>query len=70
MKTEKTFNEQVEAQGLIVNISLMRQRIGVSAYDFDFLWSKDLEWLRNEQETTLKHYNEAILNMQKEGFLG
>jgi hypothetical protein len=65
MKTEKTFNEQVEAQSLITNINLMRLKIGVPASDFDYLWKQSIEWLRNEQETLIQHYNEALKNGSK-----
>ena len=60
----ENFNEQVEKQGLIININLMREKIGVSKHSFEWLWSKDVEWLRNEQESTISHYNEALRNTQ------
>jgi len=56
------FSVEVEKQQLIVNINMMRQKIGVKPSDFNYLWAKDVEWLRNEQENTINHYNEAIKN--------
>ena len=65
MRTNKTFDEQVEAQSLITNINLMRIKIGVPASDFNYLWKQSIEWLRNEQETLIQHYNEAVKNSSK-----
>jgi hypothetical protein len=58
----KNTNQQIEAQSLIININAMRRLIGVSEIDFNYLWKKSVEWLRNEQETTIQHYNEALKN--------
>ena len=58
----ENFSKQAEKQQLILNINMMRENIGVSKHNFDFLWRKTVEYLREEQETTIKHYNEAIKN--------
>jgi hypothetical protein len=63
MKTQtETFEAQQEKQQLIININTMREKIGVNKAAFEYLWSKSVEYLRNEQETTIKHYNEALKN--------
>lgn len=60
-----SFDIQSEKQTIIANINMMRDMIGVSRSSFDYLWNKDIEWLRNEQETTIQHYNEAVKNKKK-----
>jgi hypothetical protein len=61
----KNLNEQIEAQQLISNINMMREKIGIAPADFKYLWKQSVEWLRNEQDTTIQHYNEAIKNANK-----
>lgn len=65
LENMKTLNEQIEAQQLISNINLMRQKIGVQPYTFENLWSRSVDWLRAEQDSTIKHYNEAVRNVQQ-----
>jgi hypothetical protein len=62
METTESIDVQIEKQQLIVNINMMREKIGVSRSSFEYLWEQSLEWLRNEQETTIQHYNEALRN--------
>lgn len=57
-----TFEIQSEKQTLISNINTMRRIIGVNAHDFNYLWNKSVDWLRNEQESTIEHYNQALKN--------
>jgi hypothetical protein len=62
METTESIDVQIEKQQLIVNINMMREKIGLSRSSFEYLWEQSLEWLRNEQETTIQHYNEALRN--------
>lgn len=59
------FETQVEKQGLISNINTMRTIIGVEPITFNFLWKKDVQWLRDEQESTIAHYNNAVNNSKQ-----
>ena len=61
----KTQQELIEAQQLIVNINMMREKIGVTKSDFNFLYSKSIDELRIIQEQTIQHYNQAIKNKLK-----
>lgn len=58
----EAFEIQVEKQGLITNINMMRRLINVGESDFNYLWAKSVEWLRNEQNSTIEHYNNALKN--------
>ena len=56
------FETLVEKQGLIVNINTMREAIGVERSNVEWLLSKSVEYLREEQDSSIKHYNQAIAN--------
>jgi hypothetical protein len=50
---------------VINNIINMRMKIGTSAPSYQWLDKKSLNELREEQDTTIEHYNQAIKNMKK-----
>ena len=58
----EAFEIQAEKQTLITNINMMRSLIGVGESDFNYLWAKSVEWLREEQDSTIEHYNNALKN--------
>ena len=56
------FETLVEKQSLIVNINMMREAIGIERSNVEWLLSKPVEYLREEQDSSIKHYNQAIAN--------
>lgn len=65
MKTAQTFDEQIEKQTLIVNINMMRNKIGLNSSDFNYLWKQTPEKLREQQNSLIEHYNQAVKNANK-----
>lgn len=65
MKTVDSFETQVEKQQLIVNINGMRAKIGLTPTDFNHLWKQTPETLREQQNSLIEHYNQAVSNGSK-----
>lgn len=65
MKTADSFETQVEKQQLIVNINMMRNKIGLNSSDFNYLWKQTPETLREQQNSLIEHYNQAVKNANK-----
>ena len=61
----ESFEIQAEKQLLITNINMMIEKIGKEQRPFSYLYSKDLKWLRLEQDRIIQHYNVAIKNSAK-----
>jgi hypothetical protein len=57
-----TIDEKIEAMTVITNIQAMRRMIGVTEISVEHYLSKSIEDLREEQDSTIKHYNEALKN--------
>lgn len=59
-----TTQDKIQAQQVIININMMRKEIGVQPLT-DIEWvlnNRTLEYLREEQDSLIRHYNQAINN--------
>ena len=50
---------------VISNIQNMQKAIGVTVSSFDFLNKKSYDQLHEEQNSLIKHYNQAVKNQSK-----
>jgi len=50
---------------VIININMMRNKIGLKSLDIDNLFSHSYEFLHDMQNSLIKHYNEALKNTPK-----
>lgn len=55
-------NSNVNKMTVIININTMRNMIGLPASDVNFLLKKTYDELHEEQNSLIKHYNEAVRN--------
>jgi len=60
MRTTDSFETKVEKQSLIININTMRDVAKLDRIDFEILWNKSIDSLREEQDNTIKMYNESF----------
>lgn len=58
MKTELDLNKMT----CIINIQEMRRKIGISVPSTKYLLTKSYDWLHEEQNSTIEHYNQALKN--------
>jgi hypothetical protein len=60
MRTTDSFETKAEKQSLIININTMRDVAKLDRIDFEILWNKSIDSLREEQDNTIKMYNESF----------
>jgi hypothetical protein len=54
--------EEIYKSPVISNIQTMQKAIGVTVSGFEWLNSKTYDELHEEQNSLIKHYNQAVIN--------
>jgi len=65
LKKENMEALEIYKSPVISNIQNMQKAIGVTVSSFDFLNKKSYDQLHEEQNSLIKHYNQAVKNQSK-----